>query len=265
MSQEPVNKRVKYLIDDYEKRSQKYFAEKIGISASAVSSLFSKRGNKPGLDMLQKIAIAYPEISLDWLLVGRGSMLKHDYEELVKAPSGTAQSTEVLEGLMEKILASQANRRRIDGQTSSAMAERHGAITAELRQLSVLIAELGLKMHNMTVGNEKLSEVDEAFSTANDEYLSLLELQRLKHSELMTLRQMEISAIQEAKNTVYRIHGEPDISKPFGGLLPYRLGVPETIALQLVSTGLIRGKLIDGAGYRVTEQAVCDYLGESNT
>lgn len=80
-----VNQRIKFLIDDYEKCSQKIFADKIGISQSAVSALFSQRENRPGLEMLQKIAIAYPEISLDWLLTGRGPMLpksadkKNDY------------------------------------------------------------------------------------------------------------------------------------------------------------------------------------------
>lgn len=55
--------------------TQRAFSEKIGISQSAVSSLFSQRENRPGLEMLQKIAIAFPELSMDWLLVGRGPML----------------------------------------------------------------------------------------------------------------------------------------------------------------------------------------------
>ena len=260
-----VNQRIKFLIDDYQECNQKYFAEKIGVSPSAISSLFSKRENKPGLDMLQKIAIAYPEISLDWLLIGRGPMVKSEDVRQAKDPLVSAQSAEALKGIVELIHASEASRRRIDGQTSSAMADRHDVITLELRNLSIRIAELAFQAHTKISENEKVAEADEAYNAVNDEYLGLLELQRFKHSELMALRQMEISAIQEAKNTLYRISGEPDISKPFGGLLPYRLGISEVIAQQLVSTGLIRGKLIEGAGYRVTEQAVCDYLGESNT
>lgn len=71
-----VNQRIKFLIDQYSMLTQRAFAERIGVSQSAISSLFSQRENRPGLDMLQKIAIAYPEVSLDWLMLGQGQMLR---------------------------------------------------------------------------------------------------------------------------------------------------------------------------------------------
>lgn len=78
MEQKTINDRISFLIIEYTQCSQKEFAEKVGVSPSAISSLFSKRGNKPGLEMLQKIAVAYPEIRLDWLLIGQQPMFKLD-------------------------------------------------------------------------------------------------------------------------------------------------------------------------------------------
>lgn len=47
------------------------FAEAIGVQRSAVSHVLSGR-NKASLDFVLKIKQAYPEISLDWILLGKG-------------------------------------------------------------------------------------------------------------------------------------------------------------------------------------------------
>lgn len=49
------------------------FAGMIGVHASAVSHILSGR-SKPGFDVLAKIAQAFPDISLDWLVTGNGGM-----------------------------------------------------------------------------------------------------------------------------------------------------------------------------------------------
>lgn len=260
-----VNQRIKFLIDDYEKCSQKYFAEKINVSPSAISSLFSKRENKPGLEMLQKIAIAYPEVGLDWLLIGRGPMLKNEKAKQMKESPVSAESLEASEGAIDHVFNHQASRYHVDGQVSPAMAERHDIISSELRFLSNRIAELAAKGHNLMVIKQKTAEQDRAYNEINDEYLNLIEIQRHKRSELKTLRQMEINAMQEVKSTIYRIGGAEDMSKPFGGLLPHRLDISEANAQNLVASGLIRAVFIEGEGYRVSEQAVCEYLGESSS
>tara|TARA_Y100001935_G_C17056756_1_gene384713 strand:+ start:31 stop:450 length:420 start_codon:yes stop_codon:yes gene_type:complete len=53
------------------------FAEKIGIQRSSISHVISGR-NKPSLEFMHKISLAYPDISLDWLITGKGNMLKSD-------------------------------------------------------------------------------------------------------------------------------------------------------------------------------------------
>lgn len=49
------------------------FAEKIDISTSSLSHIFSGR-NKPSLDVVTRIHKAYPSINLYWLLNGEGEM-----------------------------------------------------------------------------------------------------------------------------------------------------------------------------------------------
>lgn len=51
------------------------FADQIGVQRSAVSHILSGRNN-PGLDFLAKILENYPDISGDWLITGKGEMLK---------------------------------------------------------------------------------------------------------------------------------------------------------------------------------------------
>lgn len=49
------------------------FAEKIGISPAAVSSILTGRNN-PSMDVVKKILQAYPKINWSWLVFGKGDM-----------------------------------------------------------------------------------------------------------------------------------------------------------------------------------------------
>lgn len=49
------------------------FAAMIKVNASAMSHILNGR-SKPGFDVLDKIAQAFPEVNLNWLISGKGSM-----------------------------------------------------------------------------------------------------------------------------------------------------------------------------------------------
>ena len=49
------------------------FANMIEVNPSAISHLLKGR-NKPGYDVLVNISKVFPDISMDWLLTGKGSM-----------------------------------------------------------------------------------------------------------------------------------------------------------------------------------------------
>ena len=60
--------------------SPSLFADEIQVQRSSVSHVLSGR-NKPSLDFILKILSTYPEVSSDWLMFGKGQMLKQTEKE----------------------------------------------------------------------------------------------------------------------------------------------------------------------------------------
>jgi transcriptional regulator with XRE-family HTH domain len=56
------------------------FAEMIGVQPSNISHILSGR-NKPSLDFIIKVTETFPDISLEWLMFGRGSMFSGNIDE----------------------------------------------------------------------------------------------------------------------------------------------------------------------------------------
>lgn len=75
--------RIKKIMESQE-MTQKTFAEYLGISAASLSSIFTEK-TKPTLSTVGAIMDKFPEISLDWLISGKGSMyaeVKEVYAEV---------------------------------------------------------------------------------------------------------------------------------------------------------------------------------------
>jgi len=75
------------------------FADDIGVQRSGISHILSGR-NQPSYDFLVKIMTKYPEINPDWLILGKGEMLRS-----LSAAKTTLQTdlfTPVKEKLTEK-------------------------------------------------------------------------------------------------------------------------------------------------------------------
>ena len=71
--------RIKKLIEK-QNLTATQFASEIGVQRSAVSHLLSGR-NKPSLDFMLKVKNRFPEIQLDWLLLGKGKMIEKTIKE----------------------------------------------------------------------------------------------------------------------------------------------------------------------------------------
>jgi len=69
-----MDKRLQQFLDA-EHISQAQLADTLGVARASVSHILSGR-NRPGFDFLEGIAIHFPDISMDWLLTGRGRMYK---------------------------------------------------------------------------------------------------------------------------------------------------------------------------------------------
>lgn len=55
--------------------SQSQFADSIGVAKASVSHILAGR-NKPGFDFIENMARRYPDLSIEWLISGKGKMYK---------------------------------------------------------------------------------------------------------------------------------------------------------------------------------------------
>jgi hypothetical protein len=74
--EDAVYQRLNFIVDTFEKGNQADFARRIGVRSGVVGDMFGKRRNKPSFDVLGKIASAYPQLRVEWLLTGEGDRLK---------------------------------------------------------------------------------------------------------------------------------------------------------------------------------------------
>jgi transcriptional regulator with XRE-family HTH domain len=71
-------KRLEVILDYYSLNASS-FADKIGVQRSSLSHLLSGR-NKPSLDFILKILDVFPEVDLYWVLNGKGTFPKSEFE-----------------------------------------------------------------------------------------------------------------------------------------------------------------------------------------
>ena len=69
-----MDKRLQQFLDA-ENISQAQLADTLGVARAGISHILSGR-NMPGFDFLEAMALHYPQISMDWLLTGKGRMYK---------------------------------------------------------------------------------------------------------------------------------------------------------------------------------------------
>ena len=74
-SVDSIKERIKRIISSKGLTSSR-FADIIGVQRSGISHILSGR-NKPGLELLNKILVNFPDISGDWLITGEGEIYKN--------------------------------------------------------------------------------------------------------------------------------------------------------------------------------------------
>lgn len=70
-----INERFDQIIGTLFKGNKSAFANAIGVTPSVVDNIVGKRQGKPSFDVVEKIS-ALAEINIDWLITGKGDMLK---------------------------------------------------------------------------------------------------------------------------------------------------------------------------------------------
>lgn len=73
-----INERISIIISELGYRSVRQFANKIGIAQTSLNDVVKKNA-EPKFSTIDKILKAEPSISSDWLLTGKGEMLKKEH------------------------------------------------------------------------------------------------------------------------------------------------------------------------------------------
>jgi hypothetical protein len=86
-----VNKRIKILVDQLAEGNKSSFARSIGISNQSLGEIIGGRQSAPSFAALQKIFISFPQVRMEWLILGSGPMLRHETGSTGEAMSLKAQ------------------------------------------------------------------------------------------------------------------------------------------------------------------------------
>ncbi|WP_289663912.1 helix-turn-helix domain-containing protein [Flavobacterium panacagri] len=98
-----INERVLLLIENQSNDNKRKFAKSIGYSAQVISNIVSGRKSNPSFEVLFAITKTFVDVNPEWLLTGKGEMLKVP----VKAAEEPITSTEKRE-LDYKVLYEEA-------------------------------------------------------------------------------------------------------------------------------------------------------------
>jgi hypothetical protein len=82
-----VSDRIIQLVNHFCQGNKTAFGRAADIQSGVLAGFVGSRASKPGFEILQKMLTAYPTVSPDWLLFGRGEMLRQG--EVVDPTSGT--------------------------------------------------------------------------------------------------------------------------------------------------------------------------------
>lgn len=91
-----VSRRLTAVIEYFADGNEKRFAESIGVKPAVINNYTKgKQQSKPGFEVLQKMAATYPALNIEWILSGKGSMLKSENERVVVVPANDTDAVAV--------------------------------------------------------------------------------------------------------------------------------------------------------------------------
>ena len=76
-----INERIQNIVDKMFNGNKSAFAKRIKIRPTTISNIIGRdRASKPSSEILENIVFFIPELNADWLLTGKGEMLKQNSE-----------------------------------------------------------------------------------------------------------------------------------------------------------------------------------------
>ena len=87
-------------IMDYVRLSGTFFANEINVPAATISNIKNGKA-KASIDVIEKIHNRFPEISIEWMVLGKGEMLNKTTESGKKNSNNTHKQTNELPSLFD--------------------------------------------------------------------------------------------------------------------------------------------------------------------
>jgi hypothetical protein len=98
-----IKERFNLLINYYTNGNKRDFSSKAGISATVIENIVGTRQGNPSFEILQKILYAFADINSDWLLTGKGEMLKSDISTFGQRKLIPVYDASTIGGINERI------------------------------------------------------------------------------------------------------------------------------------------------------------------
>ena len=193
-----VNDRILYLIDSQLGGNKKKFAERIGFAPQVVFNIVSGRKSKPSFDVLEAIISSFDEISPEWLLTGKGAMLREQSAPEVAPPP----SEPAFPGFIEKIQELSVKVGRLEAENEHLRA----AIEAKQKEIEEGTREIDNKEREIEAQQKEIEaqqkeiEAQQKEIEAKQREIERLQIEnRLSHSDTMKKRGDEMAGSDSAQ------------------------------------------------------------------
>jgi transcriptional regulator with XRE-family HTH domain len=98
-----ISERILYLVENQFKGNRKKFAEFIGFAPQVINNIVAGRKSKPSFDLLKAIITSIDYIKAEWLISGKGEMLKTKTETISQVSEETSTYGSTNKYLLEYI------------------------------------------------------------------------------------------------------------------------------------------------------------------
>ena len=155
------------MIDSQLGGNKKKFAEKIGFAPQVVFNIVSGRKSKPSFDVLEAIISSFDEISPEWLLTGKGAMLRgQSAPEVAPPPSEPA-----FPGFIEEIKSLSVKVGRLEAENEHLCA----AIEAKQREIEAQQREIEAQRREIEARQKEIED--------KERQIKLMRIDQLKKEE----------------------------------------------------------------------------------
>ena len=155
------------MIDSQLGGNKKKFAEKIGFAPQVVFNIVSGRKSKPSFDVLEAIISSFDEISPEWLLTGKGAMLRgQSAPEVAPPPSEPA-----FPGFIEEIKSLSVKVGRLEAENEHLCA----AIEAKQREIEAQQREIEAQRREIEARQKEIED--------KERQIKLMRIDHLKKEE----------------------------------------------------------------------------------